>query len=76
MGILSHIINKMLEVNRMNCYMCDRDRHESVLVCTPINGVYKAIDMDLAYSQTEENNFICLECLAAEYNNVQASDIG
>ena len=60
----------------MNCYMCDRDRHESVLVCSPINGVYKDIDVELAYSQTAENNFICLVCLAEEFKDVQASDIG
>ena len=59
----------------MNCCMCDRDRHESILVYTPINGVYKTIDEDLTYSQIAENNFICLECLAAEYKEQQASDI-
>ena len=55
--------------------MCDRDRHESILVYTPINGVYKTIDEDLTYSQIAENNFICLECLAAEFKEQQASDI-
>ena len=66
----------MLEVKIMYCYICDRDRHESVLVCSPINGVYKDIDVDLVNSQTTENNFICLVCLATEFKDGQASDIG
>jgi hypothetical protein len=60
----------------MNCCMCHRDRHESVLVCTPVNGVYKVIDAELSYSKIGENNFICMECLAIEFKNAQASDIG
>jgi hypothetical protein len=56
----------------MNCYMCDRDRHESVLVRTPVNGVYKYIDAELNYSNIGENDFICMECLAIESKDAQA----
>jgi hypothetical protein len=59
----------------MNCCMCDRDRHESVLVRTPVNRVYKDIDIELNDSKIRENDFICMECLAIEFKDAQASDI-
>jgi hypothetical protein len=56
----------------MNCCMCDRDRHESVLVRTPVNRVYKDIDIELNDSKIRENDFICMECLAIEFKDAQA----
>lgn len=54
----------------MNCCMCHRDKYESVLVYTPINGVYKTIDAELNDSNIGENDVVCLECLAMEFKDI------
>jgi hypothetical protein len=54
------------------CFHCEKNENEVILIETPLNLVYKDINLSSEFLRVnDEKAYLCLECVSEEFDGLE-----